>query len=427
VDVVSIALHEFTKLPTGKLVPAPWNANEVPKQTLSKIRKSLETYGILENSVVRPDWCVGARTREEVAQRREMQIGEPRIFEVLSGNHRLLIYRDAGVQLVPCMIVELPDDLAKIAAQVLNRTRGAKDNPEKLDKLLRSILETKSAADIASLLPQSEKDLLKLLGNKDADDDAGSSGDDAGAGADPNANAVSKVGEVYQLGPHRLACGDCTVPAHRELLMQGRTAKLGLHDPPYGIAIVEAGLADGNRHGNAWASRMQAVAPIANDDRPFDPTHLLGTADTVVLWGANHYADKLPRSAAWLMWDKRVDLPSNGFSDGELAWVSRGGSVRIIRHVWNGLIRASERGEARVHPTQKAVAVLVEVLGMYTQPGDLVTDWYAGSGSTLIACAKADRVCFTMELMPYYCDVVRKRWTKWARENNRDPGSGGLE
>lgn len=221
---------------------------------------------------------------------------------------------------------------------------------------------------------------------------------------EPPKEAITKTGDVWKLGVHTLVCSD--VDAYRP----PAGVALALHDPPYGISIVQAGLADGKKHGKAVAPRSK-FTPVEGDNKPFDPTRLLSQqARVIVLWGANHYAQKLPPSASWIVWDKRVDMPSNFFSDAELAWVSKGGSVRIIRHRWQGMIRDSERGEARVHPTQKPVVVHASIIETYTKKGELVFDGYAGSGTTLLACEQLGRVCHTVEIEPKYCDVIVSRW-----------------
>lgn len=110
--------------------------------------------------------------------------------------------------------------------------------------------------------------------------------------------------------------------------------------------------ADGKQAGHALA-RRSLFPPITNDQQLFDPRHLLPSGQVVVIWGGNHFADLLPSAPAWLVWDKRVDLPGNDQSDGELAWVSTGNTLRLFRHRWSGMIRDSERGEKRLHPTQK--------------------------------------------------------------------------
>ncbi len=236
-----------------------------------------------------------------------------------------------------------------------------------------------------------------------------------GGDTDPDAEAVppaiptTKLGDLWILGEHRLLCGDSTNPEDVERLMGGGLAALGLHDPPYGMGAVEMGFGDGRRHGNAVAPRGR-FRKIEGDDRPFDPRHLLSRGWPVVIWGENHFADKLPPSPAWIVWDKRVDLPSNSFSDCELAWCSSGGRAQVIRHVWNGMIRASERGEARIHPTQKPVMVYQEIITDRTEAGGIVHDGYVGSGTTIIACQRIGRRCFGLEIDPGYVDAAVARW-----------------
>jgi DNA modification methylase len=119
----------------------------------------------------------------------------------------------------------------------------------------------------------------------------------------------------------------------------------------------------------------------------------------------------LPQSNNWFVWDKRVDEKQKDTqSDCELAWVkSKWSSVRIFRHLWKGMIKASERGQHRVHPTQKPVA-LAEWSFDYFKEVNTVLDLFGGSGSTLIACEKTKRTCYMMEFEPHYCDVIVKRW-----------------
>jgi len=247
---------------------------------------------------------------------------------------------------------------------------------------------------------------------------------------EPPADPVSVRGEVYELGPHRLMCGDSTSADDVRTLLAGDTPTLGMHDPPYGIDVVardggRGAIGDGKKWGNAVAPRG-TFAPIIGDTEPFDPKHLLSVSDVVVLWGANHYADKLPSSPAWLVWDKRGDLPSNCFADCEVAWTSTKRPARIIRHRWMGMIRDSERGDARVHPTQKPVELMGAVIKDLTGIGDTVCDLYLGSGTTLIAAARQGRRCYGMEISPAYCDVIRKRWGDYARANTLEPGPGAL-
>jgi hypothetical protein len=113
---------EIREIDTRDLMPALWNANKTPREALAKIRNSFREFGIVENSVVRP--------HPEF----------PGKYEILSGNHRLQIYKQLRIKTVPCKIVELDDAMARVLAQMLNRTRGT-DDPEKLAQLMDAVHE----------------------------------------------------------------------------------------------------------------------------------------------------------------------------------------------------------------------------------------------------------------------------------------------
>ena len=219
--------------------------------------------------------------------------------------------------------------------------------------------------------------------------------------SEPPEDPITKPGDLWILGNHRLLCGDSTNIQHVERLMDGKKADMVFTDPPYGIAYKSPSGSGMTKRGD--------YAVIKGDTVPYDPGPLFGLCDLVVAWGANHYADKLPPSRAWLVWDKREGDAINNNSDCELAWVSQGGSARLFHHKWNGMIKASEKNEKRVHPTQKPVA-LAEWAFELLDAGTTIVDLYGGSGSTLIACEKTSRHCRMMELDPAYCDVIVKRW-----------------
>lgn len=326
--------------------------------------------------------------------------------EVIAGHTRLKAAAKLGLHRVPVRYLDLDAEQAHLLALADNRLG---ENAEWDDELLSAILgDLKQKGEDLDLSGFDSDELDKLLGDDVPD------GDDDVAPVDQAAELQKKwgteLGQLWQIGPHRLLCGDSTNPEDVARLMGGKRAKLALHDPPYGIKVVESGLVgDGKRFGNAVAPRG-TFKPIHGDGQPFDPSHIVASGDVVFIWGANHFADKLPPRASWTVWDKRVDLPSNEFSDCELAWVSGGGdSARILRHAWMGMIRDSEMGEPRVHPTQKPIQLHREIVQTYTKQSDLVTDWYHGSGTTMIACQQSDRVCFAMEIDPGYVAVALER------------------
>lgn len=187
---------------------------------------------------------------------------------------------------------------------------------------------------------------------------------------------------------------------------------LVLTDPPYGCG-ERTDRAKRNRSILAAAADFPA---IVGDDGPFDPSHLLAYG-RLFLFGANWYADKLPASGSWVVWDKRAGLTSkrgdafNDNGDAELAWTNLGGPVRVWSQRWMGMLRDGER-EPRIHPTQKPVDLLRRVIETYTKPGDLVLDPYAGSGSTLLAAALCGRRAVGVEIDETYYWAAAARLEK---------------
>lgn len=180
-------------------------------------------------------------------------------------------------------------------------------------------------------------------------------------------------------------------------------------DPPYGIGIVGAAGTAGNFPGTA-APRHKAQ-PIEGDDRPFDPRHLLGLAPRTVIFGAQHFAHLLPPHGKWLVWDKKDGaFRGSDLGDCELAWTDQDGAARLLHHTWQGMYRAGQgEGQARVHPTQKPVDLLIWCMEQI-DAGLVIVDPYAGSGSTLIACERTDRVAWVMDIEPGYVDTMVARW-----------------
>jgi len=179
---------------------------------------------------------------------------------------------------------------------------------------------------------------------------------------------------------------------------------LVLADPPYGVSERT----DRKTAGRGKLAECNDFPPVIGDDKPFDPSPWL-SCERLILWGGNHYSSHLPSSSSWLIWDKREGQGSNDNADCELAWSNLGGPARLYSHTWNGMLRASERGEPRLHPTQKPVALMRWVIEMFTEPGDLVIDPYMGSGATLVAAKELGRRAVGIELSRDYCETARRR------------------
>jgi site-specific DNA-methyltransferase (adenine-specific) len=181
-------------------------------------------------------------------------------------------------------------------------------------------------------------------------------------------------------------------------------------DVPYGISVNTRRSARPRPTGVPKGGKNWS--PVAGDARPFNPALWLDFP-RAVLWGANHYADRLPASASWWCWDKRTDLiPERDQADGELAWTNLGGPARIFRYMWDGLCQASKEhnGGRRVHPTQKPEALATwgfQRAGL--QPGRLVLSPWLGSGPEAAAAKRLGLRFIGVELVREYLDACVDR------------------
>ena len=229
--------------------------------------------------------------------------------------------------------------------------------------------------------------------------------------------ATTKRGDAWLLGEHRLMCGDSTMIDDVEKLMDGKKADMVFTDPPYGID-EETDRDFASRTRECKGNKFEKIIGDTSTQTAIDVYNLCESLKipTMVFWGANYYCHSLPQSGNWLVWDKREEEKERDMnSDCELAWIkSKAKSVRIFRHKWKGMIKASEHGQGRVHPTQKPIALAEWCFDEYAKDARNILDLFGGSGSTLIACEKTNRKCFMMELAPNYCDVIIKRWQKFS-------------
>lgn len=189
-------------------------------------------------------------------------------------------------------------------------------------------------------------------------------------------------------------------------------------DPPYGggdLAVLR------NDTTSARSKRAKVWKPIVGDDRPYDPAPLLALSRPTVLWGANHYSDRVPGSPSWILWDKRPDIVSDMQADGELAWSNLGGPLRTFRHVWRHFVRGPETG-SHIHPTQKPIALCSFVYGRAKlKRGDLVFVPYLGSGPDLPAAQAMGLRLIACEVEREYCDTAIGRLGAITAERAAEP------
>ena len=318
----------------------------------------------------------------EMLDAREVVVNKDHI--ILGGNMRFKAAKEAGIKEIPVKIVDWGED--KQSQFVI------KDNV------------SGGEWDWDQLANEWEADELDSWG-LDVPADWGEEKEieeDEAPEVDESEPPKSKLGEIYQLGRHRVMCGDSTDLEQVSALMNGKTSELLLTDPPYGIgADTHAGKKE-----NGWT---QYESSGWDKQRPSDEWFELGKRFTTnqIVWGGNYFTDILPISQCWLVWDKgQRDF---SLADGELAWTSYDKALRI-----KTVARATALKDGKVHPTQKSIDIMTWCLTEIADKSSTVLDLFLGSGSTLIACEQTDRTCFGMELSESYTDVVRKRWAKYV-------------
>lgn len=227
---------------------------------------------------------------------------------------------------------------------------------------------------------------------------------------------VAKLGDIWQLGRHRLMCGDSTDSEAVALLMDGVKADMVFTDPPYGV----------NYQSN-MRTKTQKFDVIENDDKlldfvPLCLEHSKGFIFICTSWKVlKQWLDKIDgmiELSNMIIWDKGGggigDLKKTFSTDYEVIMcANRGNAItgKRIGSVWNV---GKDNANKYNHPTQKPIKLSAMAIENTTKLQDTVLDLFGGSGSTLIACEQLDRICYMMELDPKYIDVIIKRWEQFT-------------
>jgi len=353
-----------TNIEPSKLKTSPSNPRAIREPAMEKLMRS-----IAEDP--------------ELMQARPLIVNDK--MEVLAGNQRLRACIALKWPTVPCVVVDWDEAKQRRAMIKDNVSAGEWDQD-----MLANEWEVEELKDMGLDLDWDEPEETEGLTDPD---------DVPEVPEEP----TTKPGDLWILGEHRLLCGDSTKAEDVERLMDGATADALVTDPPYGIKYSgkgQKGKAKANNFGQILGDGSTTAArdvytATRKTKYPFE-----------CWWGANYYCDILEGERSWIVWNKEV--VGENYSAAELAWTNQEGRTRMFTHQWHGMIKASEQGQARMHPTQKPVELFVWLVNEFEL--SFLYDPFLGSGSTLIAAEKTGRKCYGMELDPKYCDVIVKRW-----------------
>ena len=377
----------------AEITPYANNAKKHSRQQINNVAESIKQYGFVQPIVI------------------------DRNGVIVIGHCRALAAQKLGMAEVPCICV---DDLTPEQVNALRLVDNKSNESDwDFDLLADELPELDlSAFDFDWGLPEDQtEDVIE----------------DEAPEVDEDAEPIAKLGDIWQLGIHRLMCGDSTDKATVEMLMDGKKADLVFTDPPYGVDIVKTDKVGGDKPFGSQKGKVgfgekgknkilscNSYIPIKGDETTdtarlnFEIVKQL--SENQIIFGGNYFTDFLPPKACWCIWDKEN---TGNFADVEMAWTSFDKGAKLYRWLWNGLCRKGERsveGKSRVHPTQKPVGLIAEILKDFTKEDDIILDCFGGSGSTLIACEQIDRTCYMIEYEAHYVDVIIKRWENLTGE-----------
>ena len=374
-------MKDVVMIPIGDVIPYEKNPRK-NKDAVDKVAASLREFGFRQPIVVDKDRVV------------------------VAGHTRLLAAKKLKMKEVPVLIADDLDD-EQIKAYRLADNKTAEFAEWDTDLLLSEL------DDILDI------DMEQFGFDLNFDDEEDEDGEDGEPDEMPE-DVLYRVkrGDIWQLGTHRLICGDCTDVAVIDALMDGETADMVLTDPPYGMNLDTDFTSMQSNMSNSGGNKYDRVIGD-NDDFSEELINTIfanfAECPEVFLFGADYFAELLPNKndGSWLVWDKRKESQADGVgSEFELIWSKSRHKRRMLRHDWFGFLSSEDSADARhrVHPTQKPVSLLVDILSQWGENADVIVDIFGGSGSTMIACEQTDRRCFMAELSEHYCDVIISRW-----------------
>ena len=338
----------------------------------------------------------------------EPLVWNKRTGNLVGGHQRFKILLARGDKQIQCSVVDLPLAQEKPLNLALNKIQGDWDDV-KLPQLLNELIALPNVdvsltgfgdPEITMLL-----DGLTLIDGGDEDDEFDVAGELAAID-----KPVTKPGELIELGPHRLLCGDCTKPENIERLLGDNEVQMIFTDPPYGIAykaIKDRAKVSGDSL-TELRQLLRAFTPIpcpakyvCGHWKTFrEYVEVLGMPKTLIVWNKSQQLNRIMKGHNFHLYNPRHELIYYYGSQKHKAGIYE-------ENVWN------VPNEVKLdHPTIKPVRLCVRAIRNSSNVGDVVLDLFLGSGSTLIAAERLRRVCVGIELEPRYCDVIRQRYER---------------
>lgn len=378
--------ERFEKVNIDRLVPYARNARTHSKEQILQLRASLREFGFVNPVIVDKD------------------------LNVIAGHGRILAAKEEGIGEVPCVFAEHLTEAQK-RAYIIADNRLALNAGWDDEMLSVEIADLQGADFDISLLGFNDAELNKLLGALEdvKDDDFDVEGELAKL-------AVTKPGDLWLLGQHRLVCGDSTKAETFSLLMDGKLANLVITDPPYNVNYegTAGKIKNDNMADQKFYQFLLEAFTLTEKAMARDASIYVFHADTEGFNFRKAFKDAGFHLSGTCIWKKQTLVLGRSPYQWQhepilFGWKKAG------KHVWY-----SDRKQSTIwefdkprknadHPTMKPVPLVAYPIVNSSMTGCIVLDPFGGSGSTLIACDQTDRICHTVELDEKFCDVIVNR------------------
>jgi site-specific DNA-methyltransferase (adenine-specific) len=384
---------KINSIAIDKLIP--YHNNPRKDQAVDKVASSINEYGFQQPIVVDKNMVV------------------------VVGHTRLMGAKKLGLKRVPTVIADLTETQAKAYRIADNRIN--EDSTWDMELLNLEIAGLSELNFDLDLLGFDSSELDKFLSN---DEEYLTDEDEV---PEPPKEPKSKLGDIYELGKHKIMCGDSRKQENVNKLMLDEKANMVLTDPPFGVDYDQKNEDLNNRlGGNRITEYIEADESVDFEDFSFDfiKNFKLTNYNTIYIWINGKNSFKLYNAllkndiyiASQLIWLKNnhVLTRQDYSSKYEICFYGWKKKHKYYGKFSHDVLEFDRLNKNKLHPTQKPVEMLEKLLIDGSRENNIIYDCFLGSGSTLIACEKLNRICYGFELNPIYCDVIIKRWENFT-------------
>jgi DNA modification methylase len=387
----------------NQLISAEYNPRQLSQRQYQNLRNSIQRFGLVDPILI--------------------NVNKKRKNIIIGGHQRVNIAKVLGIEKVPCVELDLTLEQERELNIRLNQNTGDWDFDILADNFDLNELIDFGFEEKDLKLDMFEEEKEGLTDDDDIPEDV---------------ESVCKLGDLWKLGNHRLLCGDSTKKENIELLLDGNKADMLFTDPPYGISFKGQVLSHTSKNGKKVDNYK-----VANTNHNIIKNDELTDGDLYSFCYNFLEAIKKTNISSWYICFSQLDLDillqamrKNKMEwRSIIAWVKNqatlsnkdyklryepivygqsGGSFYGKRYKQEDVWEIQRTLKNDLHPTMKPIDLIVKAINNSSKKDDIVLDVFLGSGSTLIACEKTNRVCYGMELDPHYCDVIINRWEQYT-------------